>query len=101
MALPTTWLLSENRGFRMTDPSENKLEHEPFSFQVLKNESVQIFYKGKIAATLNRREGRKFVDKVESQSLQERQLLMARATGQFKFGNERLAQNASNSSQSN
>ena len=73
----------------MADP----LAHEPFRFNVLKNESVQIFYKGKLATTMSPREGRKFVNKADSQSPAERQLLMARATGQFKFGNEKLARN--------
>ena len=66
------------------------LAHEPFRFSVLKNESVQVFYKGKLATTISPREGRKFVTKADSQSPAERQLLMARTTGQFKFGNEKL-----------
>ena len=76
----------------MADP----LAHEPFRFNVLKNESVQVFYKGKLATTIRPREGRKFVNKIDNQSPAERQLLMARATGQFKFGNEKLARKKSN-----
>ncbi len=69
----------------MTDP----LAHEPFSWRQLKNESVQIFFNNKLATTLSARDGAKFVARVSGQPAPFQQQLMARATGQFKFGNEK------------
>jgi hypothetical protein len=71
----------------MNDP----LMHKPFSYQCLKNESVQIFHKGKLATTLSTTAAHKFMARIERLDEAEQQQLMARVTGQFKFGNERVA----------
>ena len=75
----------------MNDP----LAHQPFSYQCLKNESVQIFHKGKLATTLSASAALKFMARVARLDEAQQQQLMARATGQFKFGNERVAKQKS------
>lgn len=44
---------------------------------------------GRLARTLKGKEAIRFLDRVERASDEEAQRLMAAATGQFKFGNER------------
>tara|TARA_B100001971_G_C17872973_1_gene374173 strand:+ start:350 stop:520 length:171 start_codon:yes stop_codon:yes gene_type:complete len=44
---------------------------------------------GVMVKTLDKTDARKFFDKVSAMSNTEAQLLMAKITGQFKFGNER------------
>ena len=60
-----------------------------FSFQATKSGSLRIFCNGKLASTLAGSAATKLLDKLEHASLDERQMLLAKATGQFKFGNER------------
>lgn len=50
---------------------------------------VHIYCKGKLAKTLKGKEASKFSNRIDSANARDAQLLMARVTGQFKFGNER------------
>ncbi|NOX50903.1 MAG: hypothetical protein GXP16_10275 [Gammaproteobacteria bacterium] len=61
-----------------------------FGYRLHKDGSVQILRHQRLAITLRGVAADKFVVKIEKLDAQQRQLLMARATGQFKFGNERL-----------
>lgn len=67
---------------------------EPFSYHPTKSGSVQISYKGRTITTLGGREAARFLTKIESESRDNAQLLMAKATGHFKHGNERVSKNA-------
>lgn len=67
----------------------NPLAHEPFSYRALKQGAVQFFYEGRLVVTLAGAEAVKFLEKVRPASPEEAQLLMARATKNFKRGNER------------
>lgn len=69
--------------------SRGMLEKEPFSYQVLKDYKIRIFWNGKEVMILNESVGRQFLRKIESQSEKEIQLIMAKLTGNFKHGNER------------
>lgn len=69
--------------------AENSLETDPFSYQVTKRGLVQIFRGGKLALTLKEDKASKFLARVARSSEADCQLIMAKATGQFKFGNER------------
>ena len=71
--------------------TEDPLADEPFSYRELKDDRVQLMYRGRIVETLSGAAGRKFLALVEGASAEEAQLLMARATKNFKRGNERLA----------
>ena len=66
---------------RMTD--------SPFRFVALKDGRVRIYAESRLARTLKGSEAARFLSKSEFASTEELQMLMAKATGQFKFGNER------------
>lgn len=48
-----------------------------------------IYAEGKLAKTLKGSNATRFLTKIQSAPEREEQLIMARLTGQFKFGNER------------
>ena len=69
--------------------SKLPLADEPFSFTATKAGKVLITHHGKQAKILQGRDAQKFISSIETMTDADAQLLMARATGQFKFGNER------------
>lgn len=77
----------------MSDP----LSNQPFSYQKLSKERIQIYHNGRIAKILSAREGVKFLQKIVQLESHDAQLLMAKITGQFKFGNERQGRNSNKS----
>ena len=62
---------------------------ERFTFQASKDDLVQIFDEGKKAKVLKGKEAIKFLNKVTLLPPSAQQTLMAKATGKYKFGNER------------
>jgi hypothetical protein len=62
-----------------------------FTFTENKSGGVQIFHRGRPAATLRGSLARDFVAEVAGCGESDRQQLMARVTGNFKRGNERTA----------
>jgi hypothetical protein len=72
---------------------EDPLFDEPFGYQATKNGLVHISYNGKIVTTLSGRDGSRFISKVESTDSKGAQLVMAKATGHFKHGTERVSKN--------
>lgn len=67
----------------------NRLSEVPFSFQVTKNNTVFLNYEGKQLKILKGKDAESFLRKVNSvESEKERQLLMAKITGNFKRGTE-------------
>ncbi len=72
----------------MTD--KDQFSDEPFQYQETGNGSVHIIHSGRIIKTLKGNSAIKFIIKVSSADKTSQQLSMAKATGQFKFGNERL-----------
>jgi len=69
--------------------AKSPLADEPFSFTATKAGKVLITHHGKQAIILQGRAAQKFITTIESMTPAQAQLLMARATGQYKFGNER------------
>ena len=67
----------------------SSLSEEPFSYRRVKGGRVQLFCRHRIVETLAGAAATKFLTRVERASPEEAQLLMARATGNFKRGNER------------
>lgn len=67
----------------------NALEDEPFSFRETADGRVLIDCRGRSAKILTGDRARRFLARVRNADAQAAQLLMAKATGQFKFGNER------------
>ncbi|WP_291579239.1 hypothetical protein [Clostridium sp. UBA6640] len=67
----------------------NKLDEEPFSYSVLKDNKVFIYWYGKQVKILRGKESERFLAKIKSADGKELQLIMAKITGNFKRGNEK------------
>jgi len=68
---------------------DDPLAAEPFSYQLRKDDLVLISHSDRIVKTLRGKQAGKFVSKIVLLDKSAAQLLMAKVTGQFKFGNER------------
>ncbi|OAT85072.1 hypothetical protein A6P54_19710 [Bacillus sp. MKU004] len=67
----------------------NRLEESPFTYREMKNGMVFIDYEGKQVKILKGKEADKFIKRVKmAGSEKEKQLVMAKITGNFKRGNE-------------
>ena len=62
-----------------------------FTYRVRKTREVEVLHHGKLAATLRGTDAADFLSEVEAGGLADAQQLMARLTGNYKHGNERLA----------
>lgn len=62
-----------------------------FTYRRLKRGVVEILHKGRLAATLAGAEAQDFMQDMEALAEDDAQQLMARLTGNYKRGNERLA----------
>lgn len=62
-----------------------------FSWRVRKNREVEVLHHGRVASTLRGADADDFLGEVEAGSPEDAQQLMARVTGNYKRGNERLA----------
>ncbi|MBK7896997.1 MAG: hypothetical protein WAS33_01345 [Candidatus Promineifilaceae bacterium] len=67
------------------------LDDEIFTYQAGKDQKVFIFWHGKQVKILNGKPAEKFLAKIAGLEHKEAQLVMAKATGNFKRGNERPA----------
>lgn len=66
------------------------LEDAPFSYRVSRDGTVFICWRGRRAAVLTGRRAASFVSTVATLGAEGRQLAMAKVTGNFKRGNEKL-----------
>lgn len=64
-----------------------------FTYRQRKNGTVEVLHRGRLASILRGGKAVKFLSKVESLTPANAQQLMARLTGNYKRGNERLASN--------
>ena len=62
-----------------------------FTYRVRKNGEVEVFHRGRLAATLRGNDAEDFKQEAGHEAREEAQQLMARVTGNYKHGNERLA----------
>jgi hypothetical protein len=62
-----------------------------FDYTAVKNGNVLIRHKGKLATTLRGAKAVAFTKKMAASNFKEQQQWMARVTGQYKHGNERLS----------
>jgi hypothetical protein len=70
---------------------KNRLEESPFQYRVTKSGVVFIDYEGRQVKILKGKDADRFLEKVKTAgSEKERQLVMAKITGNFKRGHERL-----------
>ncbi len=69
----------------------NKLDQSPFSYKVTKNNTVFIYHNGKQVKLLKDKDAEKILEKINAaEDLKAVQLILAKITGNFKRGNERL-----------
>ena len=66
-----------------------RLAEEPFSYRVTKDNRVFISWQGKQVTALGGEESEEFLVDIQGTDALEAQLIMARATGNFKRGNEK------------
>jgi hypothetical protein len=73
----------------------NRLSEEPFAYQITKKGTVVIYYGGKQIKIVKGREAERLIARIKEaeDSITEVQLLLAKITGNFKRGNEKLAKN--------
>jgi hypothetical protein len=67
------------------------LDEEIFSYRVTKDGKVFISYEGKQVTTLVGKNADRFILKIQYAEKKESQLIMAKSTGNFKRGNEKLS----------
>ena len=65
------------------------LKERPFTYRSRRDGSVEILWKGRRATTLSGKIAERFLELAPTEDEQGQQLLMAKATGNFKRGNER------------
>ena len=65
------------------------LEDEEFTYRVGKDGKVFINWRDKQVKIMKGREARRFIGRIADLNQKEAQLVMAKATGNFKRGNER------------
>ncbi|NJN44044.1 MAG: hypothetical protein HC806_04490 [Anaerolineae bacterium] len=63
--------------------------HEIFSYQILKNGNIRIFWEGRCVMTLGGNRAQKLARDLNNAEEGEIQNLLQRVTGNFKRGNER------------
>ncbi len=73
---------------------EDPLLDEPFSYRETKNGQVRISFAGRVVTTLAGRDAVRFLTRVAGADARAIQLAMAKATGHFKHGNERLGKDS-------
>ncbi|MEI2737154.1 MAG: hypothetical protein V9F01_00045 [Chitinophagaceae bacterium] len=66
-----------------------RLQEEVFTYQETKDGKVFIFWQGKRVTILSGKKAQQFVAKIAAADHHQAQLFMAKATGNFKRGNER------------
>ncbi len=65
------------------------LANEVFTYQISKEKKVFIAWNGRQVKVLKGKEAQKFISMIVGLNDEEGQLVMAKATGNFKHGNER------------
>jgi hypothetical protein len=78
------------QGSEMSESNKNDLG---FIYRILKQDEVQLFHHGRLAATLRRERAQDFLAEIEAGGDTDAQQMMARLTGNYKRSNERTAKN--------
>jgi len=76
----------------------NRIEDDVFSYRATKNGMVLISWQGKQVTMLNGKQAERFLAQIAGLNDHSAQLAMAKATGNFKRGNQRLSQQSDKSS---
>ena len=73
-----------------TIDKRNKLDEKIFTYRITKDKKVFILFNGKQVTTLSNNKAEEFITKITGKDEKDAQLIMAKATGHFKHGNEKL-----------
>jgi len=68
----------------------NILDEEVFAYKITKDKKVFISYESKHVTTLSGKKAEEFIKRIENAEGKDAQLIMAKVTGNFKRGNEKL-----------
>jgi hypothetical protein len=73
----------------------NRLSEEPFTYQTTKKGAIVIYYRGKQIKIIKDSEAANLITRMKEVegNLTEVQLLLAKITGNFKRGNEKIGEN--------
>jgi hypothetical protein len=82
----------------MRNPDDEPVA-ESFAYRARKDGSVSITWSGRAAKILRGEAAERFLEKVRAATPRDAQLEMARVTGNFKRGNERLARRSESGKQ--
>ena len=76
----------------MKNPTDARgvLEEEIFACQITKDQKMFISWHGRRVTALRGVKARRFIADIENAEGRDAQLMMAKATGHFKHGNERM-----------
>jgi hypothetical protein len=88
---------NQNQGERVMSEIDkrNRLSEEPFTYQITKKGMVLIHYGGKQIKIVKDKEAERLIARINEVkgNMTEVQLLLAKITGNFKRGNEKLGKN--------
>lgn len=73
----------------MPTDSRGRLDAEPFTYQLTKDGAVRIAYEGKVVTVVTGKPAARLMTAIASAEPHRIQLALAKATGNFKRGNER------------
>ena len=76
-----------------TIDKRSKLDEKIFTYRITKDKKVFILFHGKQVTTLSKNKAEEFITKIAGKDEKDAQLIMAKATGHFKHGNEKLNKN--------
>lgn len=75
----------------MNSDKRNHLGENPFTYSISKNQTVFISYEGKQIKIAKGKEAEKLIGKIQqAETDKDVQLVLAKATGNFKHGNEKM-----------
>ena len=66
-----------------------KLEEEVFAYRITKDKKVFLSWQGRPVTTLSGSKATRFIADIQNKTGRNAQMIMAKATGHFKHGNER------------
>lgn len=75
--------------FMAEHEQKNPFEDAPFAYRAYKNGNVSIYWKSKEVTVLKGNGAQRFLAGIDGAGEYEKQLAMAKVTGNFKRGNER------------
>ena len=84
----TDWMVGQ---MKRTVDRRGVLDEEVFTYVITKDKRVFISYEGKQVVALGGKKAEDFVRRILAAEGKEAQLIMAKATGNFKRGNEKFA----------